>query len=151
MYRFHTPEKIKYDIYYMLDADGNGDIYAGANALWGEEYGLPNYPGCVDYTVDGSVSGEVIIADLYKDIEVEVIMDFRSTQVMSFVFPNKIRFIRNEMYTGDNFFASYVVNSKTINLYFDEFNREIMYGLVHSFFHYYFYVLALWCRSVFNR
>lgn len=87
-YTYHTPEKIRYGQIYNVDN-------AYASALWGKN-GIPEWPAGhrpFDPPIAGSISGEVVVADMYDGLFVTAILDFGHTNITKIVFPNYIEYV----------------------------------------------------------
>ena len=88
-YSYHTPEKIKYAVIYD---NGAPTEEAGASANWGN-HGIPERPPGhrpFDPPVEGSISGEVIIADMYDGMFVTRVTNFGHTNITGIVFSNYV-------------------------------------------------------------
>jgi hypothetical protein len=90
IFDFHSFDKVEY-INFGLDLPAIG-ICAIAN--WGK-YGVIKNP-YLDFQsgpVYGSISGEVIIADMYNDLPVISVRDFHHTNITNILFPNYLKVI----------------------------------------------------------
>ena len=87
-YTFHTAEKIRYGTI----RNSNGPDEAYASAVWGSN-GIPEKPlglNPFDPPISGSISGEVVIADLHNGLRVTDVASFDHTNITGIVFPNYI-------------------------------------------------------------
>jgi len=86
-YTFHTAEKLEYRV--IHDSNGPTDKMS-VRALWGSNGIVEEPPGLrpFDPPVPGSISGEVVIADMYNGLPVTWVANFRQTNITNIVFPN---------------------------------------------------------------
>jgi hypothetical protein len=91
-YTFHTAEKLEYGIQYD---NGQPTNRAFVTANWGR-YGIAAYPGILgnnDPPIEGSISGEVVMADMYNGFRVTAVSNFSHTNITGIVFSNFIETI----------------------------------------------------------
>jgi len=86
-YTYHTPDKVAYEIRYNHSVPMDEAL---VTAFWGSN-GIVERPPTwnpFDPPILGSISGEVVIADMYNNLPVTMIYDFGHTNISGIVFPN---------------------------------------------------------------